>query len=650
MNHRCMSVSRVQALRIALFVLCWALPPALAAIGRAGEVPATGFPLVKSGNPACKVVVISGTTHPLLMTRAADAIVATVQRWVGVTLPVTNLPDTATQLPPGPSVVLATLDQLRKIAPEIVKSSEVVKQVASEDEEGFAYIPIESGGEQRIFVVGPTPRGVYNGAEYAREFLMDGEKESLYLESRTVVRSPQMPGRPIYMSSVWGNEDEYTANDWMKIIDSFARDGSDRIYFWLSGHFPSKKFPQTYKVSDKILGVDYDSTTETGIGTLEDERRIIRYAHEMGLKFYIGAGLGGWVGTRFLTNLDKDTLKVAAIGDSGEDQSTESLCPSNPRVHDALVGYFTELIDSLPDADGFYIESADEMGACQCPICSKPIDNYGSKQFGQSQLNLIQDIMEAAWRHHPGLHLAYSIGYPPHNADRAYYARIRNMNDPRFEFMESRETRTFPGPQGQPLPPTYFSRKMVKWEFEEATPFERLVEKFNREGREGWYGAALTFSPGFSSGSFYTQIPFPTDRLPYLLTSFVYRELSWEPTLTVDDLKERIQQRFFGKEAPAGLASDFWEEREVIRRYTTTGYDPGGEREEKASYRHDIWGVLPSKKWGFLGCTQPPAEVTAPLAGIEQHANQARSGASPKTLESLDMMTGLIADFRKACK
>jgi hypothetical protein len=191
---------------------------------------------------------------------------------------------------------------------------------------------------------------------------------------------------------------------------------------------------------------------------------------------------------------------------------------------------------------------------------------------------------------------------------------------------------------------------MIKWEYEEAQPLEWLVTNFNREAREGWYGATLDFEPGFNSGSFYTQIPLPTDQLPYVLTSFVYRELSWEPTLTNDELKERVQQRFFGKDAPAGLASDFWELREIIRRFTTTGYGPGAEREEKASYRHDVWGILPSKKWGYLGCKQPPAEVTAPLAAIEEHANQARAGASPKTSEGLNLMTGVIADFRQACK
>jgi len=202
----------------------------------------------------------------------------------------------------------------------------------------------------------------------------------------------------------------------------------DRVYFWLSGHFPSRKFPQTYKVVDG----KYDTTEKSRIGSIEDQRRIIRSAHERGLKIYLGGALGAWAGTRFLTNLEADTLKTqhGAIGESSESLAAYSLCPSNARVRRALIDYYREMFDTLPEADGLYTESADEMGECQCAQCNRPVDQFGSRQFGQAQLTLVQQIMKSIWSDHPHVCLAYTIGYAPHKSDPAYYEVIRQMTDP----------------------------------------------------------------------------------------------------------------------------------------------------------------------------------------------------------------------------
>ena len=66
--------------------------------------------------------------------------------------------------------------------------------------------------------------------------------------------------------TIWNWESQYTAADWAKIFDSFARDGLNEVYFWVSGHFPSKRYPQTYKVAD----AQYDTTKDSKIGTLDD--------------------------------------------------------------------------------------------------------------------------------------------------------------------------------------------------------------------------------------------------------------------------------------------------------------------------------------------------------------------------------------------
>ncbi len=183
--------------------------------------------LTKTGRPACSVVVMSRNEPELLMTRAMEAITGTVRRWGGVDLPVLTLKESARELPSGPAIVLTTLNRLRKVAPEVEPSNNPVMRVAFMDEHGFACVPVKSRGLMRIFVVGRTPRGVFNGAVFLRDFLIDGAKENLYVQPQTVLRSPHMGGRGVYLLTIWGNEDEYSAKDWMTVFDSFARDGMD---------------------------------------------------------------------------------------------------------------------------------------------------------------------------------------------------------------------------------------------------------------------------------------------------------------------------------------------------------------------------------------------------------------------------------------
>jgi len=589
--------------------------------------------LTKEGRPVSTITLATGAEPDTLMTRAAEFIARALQRWGGVNPPLVTTTAETKRLPAEPSIVLATLDQLRKLAPEIETSSNALMRVAFLDEQGFACVPSESEGVKRVFVVGRTPRGVFNGAVYLRDFLIDGSRDNLYLRAEAVVRSPQMKGRPVYLLTIWGNEDEYAPKDWMSVFDSFARDGMDRVYFWLSGHFPSREFPQTYKVDDTIKGITYDSTRGSGIGTLEDQRQLIRYAHAMGLKLYLGGALGGWVGTASLTNFQPATLRTKSVGDTGSDESETTLCPSNSKVRKALVRYYREMFDALPEADGLYLESADEMGECQCDLCRRPVDGLGSKQFGQAQLSLIQEIMHEIWQRHPDAHLAYTIGYRPHQHDPAYYEVVRQMTDSRLEWMEARDSWQFPGPQGKPLPAVYFARHIMGWKYHDKKPLDQMVSDIQRLGKEGWYGCISTFSPGFASGSFYRDIPLPTDQIPYVLTHFVHREMTWDPALTIEELRQRVQRRFFGQEAPEQLGQDLWELREIVRGLSA-----------------DVWGVTSTKEWGYLGCKEVSPETRLQIGKIEQDILRARTGASPKTQEGLDLMTHTIEDIRRQCR
>src|SRR5678810_703590 len=94
------------------------------------------------------------------------------------------------------------------------------------------------------------------------------------------------------------------------------------------------------------------------------------------------------------------------------------------------------------------------------------------------------------------------------------------------------------------------------------SPLDTLVSEANRAGRSDFYGLITSFEPGFASGSFYKSIPFPTDLLPYVLTGFAYREMSWEPTLSLKELKQRVRQKFFGNDASPQLVEELLSLRE----------------------------------------------------------------------------------------
>jgi hypothetical protein len=578
---------------------------ALGLLASFSVAPATATPggdavtLVEAGAPTCKLVTIADTESDFLLNRSADLIADTIYEWSGVKLPRAEMNEANRELSSEQAIVFATLGALKKIAPDLSSSKEFAK-AAEIDEQGFVCVAHTSKNARQLFVVSQTPRGVYNGAVYLRDFWIDGTKHNLTCEFRPVVRTPKMGGRATYTLTIWGNEAEYTPADWEKVFERFANDGVDRIYFWVSGHFPSKKYPQTYRSKTVEGGKTYDTTVDSKIGTVEDLQKIVHSAHKLGMKIYLGGGLGCWCGTIHLTHSAAETLKRGP--------KEPSLCPSNAQSRQALVEYYQELFAALPEADGLFIESADEVGACDCATCGHSLDKLGSKQFGQAQLSLCQEIMNAVWRDHPQARLAYTIGYPEHVKDVAYYNLIQRMSkDPRFEWMEARKSWSFPGPNGEPQTPSFFSNQVMRWKEYHITSVEDMVAEANRIGKEGMYGMILSFSPGFTSGSFYKDIPFPTDILPYALTGFVFREATWNPDVTAEGMVDLTQQRFFGKDAPRHLAADLWKLREMIR--TRKGL-------------HE-------------------------LNSIEDHIKEARESAGPKTMQGLNLMTRAVDDLHR---
>jgi hypothetical protein len=106
----------------------------------------------------------------------------------------------------------------------------------------------------------------------------------------------------------------------------------------------------------------------------------------------------------------------------------------------------------------------------------------------------------------------------------------------------------------------------MKWKQWYNFSLDTLVAEANRAARSDFYGLITSFEPGFASGSFYKSIPFPTDLLPYVLTGFAYREMSWEPTLSLEELKQRVRRKFFGNDASPQLVEEMLSLRELMRQ------------------------------------------------------------------------------------
>jgi hypothetical protein len=558
------------------------------------------IPLTASGEPRCLIITVAGGDSSLLINRAVESIAGAVKLWNAVYLPVVQI-KTGKRFPTGPGIVLVTFDELRGVAPEVIRTSSEISKIKTAGEQGFAIAPVGD----KVFVVSRSARGVYNGAVYLRDFLIDGPADGLVLRTEPILREPAMNGRPAYTLSIWGNEAEYTASDWRSIFQAYARDGIDTVYFWVSGHFPSAKYPQTYKCADG----QWDTTVNSRIGTIADQRAIIRHAHDLGLKLYLGGGMGAWCGTGLITNKKPGTMKT------GPGDASGSLCPSNPESRTALTEYYVEMFDALPEADGVYIELGEEWGECLCAECARPIDKLGSKQFGRSLLTLARDIADKIRRKHPHAKFAFTVGYDEHAHDPAFYQMISEMGDEHYEWMEARGRWEFAGPDGKDLPASHFSRHVMKWKQWYNLPLETLVKEANRAARSDFYGLITSFEPGFASGSFYKTIPFPTDLLPYVLTGFACREMTWEPTLSLDELKQRVHARFFGKDAAQGLTDDLWALREIIR--LSTGKRP-----------------------------MPEARLSE-LTRIAEAVEAAWPSSGPKTREGLELMRKAIADTRK---
>jgi hypothetical protein len=621
---------------------------------RAGGLPETRFlDLTRGGKPAATLVAPADKAP--VWDDAIARIIATAKGWGGAAPNVVRLAPEE-PLPPGDLIVLGT-PATNKLFTELSRQTEsVVSRVPFTDAHAFAIEARTDGKSRRLVIAGRTPRGAYNGAVYCRDFLLDataGEtgRADVFVRKAAVVRSPRLRARGTYHLSIYGVAMKYTAEDWMKVIDRNAEDGMERVYFWLSGHHPSRKYPHLYNV---------DSTRGTRL-TVDGVRRLIRYCHERAIKFYIGGGVFAWTASHYLIQGHPEIAAVKAAG----------LCPSKPYARAGNREHFLEMYDTWPEADGFMFEIRDEHGECKCPECRKPIDPFGSKAYGRAEITWLQEFARAAWKRNPRLHFCWLIGYAEHNKDVYYYDQIRHMSDPRFEWLDTRVGLDLkgpwrlPGPGGRPHPLAFFSRRISHWDPFYKMPVDQVLTAARRSADEGLDGYVPAFEPGFGTGSYYfDQIPLPMNVLPYCLTGLVYREATWEPGLTPDELKQRIHRRYFSPDATRRFADDMiylqqfsFDHWQVLCLYAKPRIGYSGETIARLTVAGERKRVraIPDARQRRAEADQL-RKTFQKLAGMAGHLKQMEEmeavidrvspQATPKTREGIAILRRMITDTR----
>ena len=587
---------------------------------------------------------------------AVSMISSAADRWGGTAPKVVRLAKDA-PLPSGDVILIGTPETSNTIAELSELTTSQVSRVPFTDDHGFAVESRTDGDGKRLIIAGKTPRGAYNGAVVCRDFVLDATpgsagKADVFVRTASIFRSPQMAARGTYLLSIYGLAMKYTAEDWMRIVDRFAEDGMERVYFWLSGHHPSKKYPHLYNV---------DATTGTKL-TVDGVNRLIRYCHDRDIEFYIGGGVFAWVASHFLIN---DHPEIAAVKAGG-------LCPSKPYARTGTLEHYLEMFDTWSEADGFFLEIRDEHGECQCSDCQVKLDEFGSKSYGRAEITWLQDLARQAWKRNPKLKFSWVIGYAEHTEDVDYYDQIRHMNDPRFEWVDTRVGLdregpwVLPGPSGTKRTFPFFNRKVIHWDQFYVRPLDHLVHWAKRISDEGLYGFTPAFEPGFGSSSYYAdQIPLPVNILPYCLTGFSFREVTWDPGITFDELKTRIRRRYFSPQAPERFVEDMiylrqfsldhWKE---LCNFSKPRFLYAGERVEPLTLSGELERVeeisdekqQQGQQQKLLSAVKKLAEVHEHLdrmAKIEAALETAAVRATPKTLESFEIILKMITDTRR---
>ena len=612
-----------------------------------GSLRKQAFALVVDNQPKASVII--GADAGQVEHTAVSKFLAGVQRDGGVTLPVVHTDHTAL----SGLVVMGT-----------VETNPILAQLAGAHQlplrdlkpQAFLLRTLVTSGRPCLVIAGGDPRGVLYGAQEAfDQILTCTPAGEVIVTECDIQREPALAERGTYTLSCWRGATRYPRSGWEDAIDSMADAGMNRIMFWMDGLFRSRRFP----------GAFLNNPTQHFHGTTitdDDIRKLIAFAHARGMDFYFGSGVFGWFSANEF--FAKQFPEAAARESSG-------LCPSSPEARRVTLAYLSEMIDVFPEANGYMLEIRDELGECMCATCQKKLDASGSKQFGQSELDLVETLAALVWKEHPKVKICSLIGYEVHKDDPVFYERIRRIGrDPRMEWLNVRNQWEYPTSNGIRQPLRTFSERISHWDQYYRFDWATMQNVIRRTVREGLHGFLPAYEPGFRSYSVYPTTspdPFPVRLIPFCLTQFDYRTFTWQPDLGSGDYHERLWRAHFSDEIPRDLARDLLflkafmkDNYTVLTHAIGAGLGPDGSTLLQTV--EDIWTVNrkggDERKLQLFALIEADArrvkdmrDATGEMArlnSIERRIAELRPAASRRSRASLAMMQRAIDDTRVA--
>jgi hypothetical protein len=397
-----------------------------------------------------------------------------------------------------------------------------------------------------VLIAANSDKGVFHAVTHLTDFWLKADAGSVAFPAANAEAQPAIPLRGTYNLACWGLTPRNSLADWKKVIDAIAEDHMNFVFFWLAGLFRSKKFPESFIYPETPL-------------TNDDIHVLIKYSQDRGIRFYVGSGVFAWFGQD----------QIAMYHPEAREVGQPFFCHTLPASRRIVDEYLSELHDTFPEADGMYLEIGCEGDYhCTGPLCQRSLDEFGSKQIGESELSFLREFSEKLWKKNPKLNFFWPIGYPEsHRWDVRYYQQIRTrMTDPRYFWMEARQNWQLPDAMGSLRPLNYFSKNTLHWDQYYTMPLLNIRDQARRVVEAGISGYVVAYEPGFATASVYgKRIPFPVDLIPYRLTRFAYREFTWNPNLSWDEFRARVHRRFFAPEMSEDLVDIMITLRDFMR-------------------------------------------------------------------------------------
>ena len=506
----------------------------------------TDAPFATLAKPSAAQCLVTTADHPSLMERrAAVELAEVISRDSGATVkPMawSELP----QLPlPNQTIVLLGTPHTSPLIAKLSQGpSGGLGDLPLLGQDGYVVQTLKHQDQRYLVIAGNSPRAVYYGAVFTSEQLVLPDAAgtgAVVIPPTSITRSPAMRQRAPYLLNLSGRGPEFGIDDWKSVLDGLARESHNRIYFWWQSLYKPRDFPDRRNLDGGVARIAM---------TNDDVNELARYAHKLGMEFLVGGGAFSWGGAAALVKEHPETKAVKAVG----------MCPSHPTAQDLQLRFSLEMLDVIHEADGIWFEPRDEHGECRCDVCQRPVDQHGSKQYGQSEMTFLKNFCKALWAKRPRAQVAWLVELHKtgkmHSEDPAYFARMREVEDPRLNWIIVWGAWEFPGPGGKYLPAAFFSRNNIWWSKPYASPLETIREEVFLAAQRGFLGYAPAFEPCFGVDYHGLSIPYPTDKLPYELTSYAFREFCWDPAQTLTQFRARMRNRYCGPNGSLQLVED----------------------------------------------------------------------------------------------